>query len=184
MHKAIFLAKGFEEIEAVSIIDVLRRGEMEVDIISIAGQENVEGAHGMFLKSEKMFYTVDFSVYDMLVLPGGMPGTENLYKNEDLGNLLQSFNEEGKWLAAICAAPSILGRLGILEGKSATCYPGWEDKLLNCKVSSNDVVISQNIITGKGPGVAIKFALEIIGLEKDYNYVEKLRNSLILSKYN
>lgn len=183
MKAAIIMAKGFEEIEAISIIDVLRRGEMEVDIISIAGKIDVEGAHGIIVSTDKTFYTVDYSEYDILILPGGMPGTENLFKNEDLCNLLIDFNNKGKIIGAICAAPSILGQLGILEGKTATCYPGWEDKLIGCEVSDHDIVVSHNVITGKGPGVAIKYALEILKLSKDLAYVEELRKQMICSKY-
>jgi 4-methyl-5(b-hydroxyethyl)-thiazole monophosphate biosynthesis len=159
---AIFIAKGFEEIEGVNIIDVLRRGGIFVDIISIAGNINVEGSHGISIIASRLYYDVDFSEYDLLLLPGGMPGTDNLFKNEDLCNLLKEFNENKKYIGAICAAPSILGRLGILEGKEATCYPGFEKMLQGAVVVDKDVVVSENIITGKGPFAAIKFALEII----------------------
>ncbi len=184
MKVVVFLAKGFEEIEAVSIIDVLRRGEVLVDTVSISGNIDVEGAHGISIRADKQFYDASFEDYDMIILPGGMPGTSNLGKNEDLCELLKKYNAQGKWIGAICAAPSILGKLEILEGKSATCYPGFEGFLKGCHVKNEDVVRSQNIITGKGAGVAIKFSLEILTLFQKLSYVEDLRSALMVSKYN
>lgn len=184
MKVVVFLAKGFEEIEAVSIIDVLRRGEIKVDTVSISGNIDVEGAHGITLRADKHFYDETFEDYDMIILPGGMPGTNNLGKNEDLCELIKRYNGQGKWIGAICAAPSILGRLGILEGKAATCYPGFEEFLKGCEVKEEDIVKSQNIITGKGAGVAIKFALEILTLFQKLSYVEDLRRVMIVSKYS
>lgn len=184
MKTAIFLAKGFEEIEAINIIDVLRRGEVTIDIISVAGNIKVEGAHGIEVNADYLFYETSYEDYDMIILPGGMPGTNNMAKHEDLCKLILDFYEQGKMIAAICAAPSILGRLGILNGHAATCYPGFEKYLEDCKIKDDDVVKSRNIITGKGPGVAMKFALEILSLYHELTYIEDLRKSLILSKYN
>lgn len=178
---AIFLATGFEEIEAVSIIDVLKRGEVEIDIVSVSGNELVEGSHGIAIKSDQLFYDIDFSEYDLLILPGGMPGTINLSKHEGLCSLLKEFDEYEKNIAAICAAPTILGKLNLLKGKKATCYPGYEDELVGSILINSDVVKDGNIITGKGAGVAIKFSLEILKLYKDTYFIEKLRQSLILN---
>ncbi len=181
MSKAvIFMATGFEEIEAISIIDVLRRGGVELDIISVSGMEYVEGAHGIVVKSEALFFSVDYSGYELFILPGGMPGTANLAKHEGLCALLKDVHAQGKRIAAICAAPTVLGQEGILKGKMATCYPGFEDGLGEAQVLDQDVVRDGNVITGRGAGVAMTFALELL---KDYmpvESVEKLRKKLVL----
>lgn len=182
MKVAVFLADGFEEIEAISIIDVLRRGEVDVKTISITERLNVEGGHGIIVQADHFFSDIEFNDYDVLVLPGGMPGTTNLGKHNGLCNLLKRFSIEGKKIAAICAAPSILGQLKLLEGKEATCYPGYEKQLTGGKFKNMDIVISDNIITGKGAGVAIDFALRILKWCKDDEYVENLRKKLIASK--
>ncbi|PKM50923.1 MAG: DJ-1 family protein [Firmicutes bacterium HGW-Firmicutes-7] len=180
MNVAVFLAEGFEEIEAISIIDVLRRGEANVDTISISNSVCVEGGHRITVKADKLFSGTQFEDYDMLILPGGMPGTTNLGKHEQLCKLLVEFNEKGKKIGAICAAPIVLGKLGILDNKEATCYPGYEDQLKGCVVVNSDIVTSSNIITGKGAGVAILFTLELLKLSKDHDYVEALKKKLIL----
>lgn len=177
---AIFLATGFEEIEAISIIDVLRRGEVEIDIVSVSGNESVQGSHGINIISDKLFFDIDFSEYELLILPGGMPGTLNLSKHEGLCELLKEFNKKEKYIAAICAAPSVLGKLNILEGKKVTCYPGYEEELLGGIVTNSDIVRDGNIITGKGAGVAIKFSLDILKLYKDAYFIEKLTKLLIM----
>lgn len=182
MKVAVFLADGFEEIEAISIIDVLRRGEVEVDTISISGQPEVKGGHDIIVQADQVFSKMEIHKYDVLVLPGGMPGTINLGKHKELCDLLISFSTEGKKIAAICAAPSILGQLKLLEGKEATCYPGFEKQLIGCKVTNKNVVVSGNIITGKGAGVAIDFALELLKWYKDDAFVGNLRVKMIASK--
>lgn len=179
---AVFLATGFEEIEAISIIDVLRRGGIELDIVSVSGMEFVEGAHGITVKSDALFFSIDFSDYELFILPGGMPGTTNLAKHEGLCELLKNVFGQGKRIGAICAAPSVLGELGLLEGKLATCYPGFEDQLVGANVINQDIVRDGNLITGRGAGVAMEFGLELL---KDYmsnEEVENLSNKLVLGK--
>jgi 4-methyl-5(b-hydroxyethyl)-thiazole monophosphate biosynthesis len=176
---AIFLATGFEEIEAISIIDVLRRGEVDIDIVSVSGNKSVQGSHGITVKGDKLFFDIDFSEYELLILPGGMPGTINLAKHEGLCELLERFHKEGKYIAAICAAPTVLGKLNILEGIKATCYPGFEQELIGAIVLKEDVISDKNIITGKGAGVAINFALEILKMYKNTEYIIELGKSLI-----
>lgn len=177
---AIFMAVGFEEIEAISTIDVLRRGGMEVDLISVSGNEDVEGGHGISVKCNRQFYNVDYTDYDVLVLPGGMPGTENLNKHEGLLELLPKFLEDGKKVAAICAAPLILGQLGLLKGKNAICYPGFEEHLEGAKISESAVVREGQLITAKGAGVAISFGLEILKWFLPLVEVESLKDKLML----
>ncbi len=176
---AVFLAVGFEEIEAISTIDVLRRGGLEVDIISASGNQDVEGAHGIIVKSDELFYDVDYTPYDALVLPGGQPGTDNLNAHEGLLELLKDFYENDKKIAAICAAPLVFGGLGLLKGKKATCYPGIEPRLTGATTKGEEVVVEGNIITAKGPGVAIDFGLAILSWFKDKSTIDKIRKALI-----
>ena len=176
---AIFLATGFEEIEAISVIDVLRRGEVDLDIVSVSGNSLVEGSHGILIKCDQLFYEIDYSEYEVLILPGGMPGTKNLQAHEGLANLLKDFSDKGKNIAAICAAPTVLAALNIIDNKTVTCYPGFENLLSNSIVTGMDVVKDGNVITGKGAGVSIKFALEVLKIYKDDYYVEQLRQKLI-----
>lgn len=182
MHKiAIFLATGFEEIEAVSTIDVLRRGGMEVDVVSVSGNLDVVGAHEISVKCDQLFYNVDYTEYEVLVLPGGMPGTDNLNKHEGLLELLPTFIEDGKKIAAICAAPLVLGGLGLLQDKDAICYPGFEEQLLGAHISYKSVVREDQIITAKGAGVAMDFGLEILKWFLPLNEVQGLREKLVLA---
>lgn len=176
---AIFLATGFEEIETVSTIDVLRRGGMEVDLISVSGHMDVEGGQGISIKCELSFHDVEYSEYEVLVLPGG-PGTKNLEVHEGLMALVPEFYNSGKKIAAICAAPYILGQLGLLEGKEATSYPGYEEKLKDAKLSEKLVVRDGRIITAKGAGVAIKFGLEILRWYLEEDEIKALADKMIV----
>jgi 4-methyl-5(b-hydroxyethyl)-thiazole monophosphate biosynthesis len=158
----IFLAEGFEETEAVATIDVMLRGEMNVTIVSVTGKTLVTGAHGIAVDADVLFEKADFSGGDILVLPGGMPGASNLDNHQGLKNLLLQYAKEGKKIAAICAAPLVLGGLGLLQGKKATAYPGYEDTLRGAEVVKKAVVKDGNIITGQGPGFALNFGLAIV----------------------
>ncbi len=159
---AVHLAEGFEEIEAISIIDVLRRAQIETQIISMSGNKLVTGSHGISVLADSLFEEADYNKYDMLVLPGGMPGSMNLKNHAGLSRRILQFHREGKYLGAICAAPIVFGHLGILQGCKATCFPGFEDQLTGAIVTGSDVECSGTVITGKGAGVAIQFALEIV----------------------
>lgn len=181
MNAAIFLADGFEEIEAISVIDVLRRGEFNIDSISISENLEVTGAHGVSINADKIFSAVNFDNYDILILPGGMPGTTNLLKHEGLCDLLKEFNLKEKTIGAICAAPIVLGNLGILNNKKGTCYPGFEEQLIGCDIINKDVVTSGNVITAKGAGVSLKFALKILSAKRDDEYINNLMKKMIVS---
>ncbi len=159
---AIFLATGFEEIEALTTVDLLRRAGIEVDMISISNKLEVEGGHGICVKANNKIENIDFDSYDAFILPGGMPGTTNLGENKRLMKELVEQNQKEKLVAAICAAPSLLGKIGILKGKNACCYPGYEKELLGANVRTHAVERDENIITSRGAGTAIDFALEII----------------------
>jgi len=159
---AVHLANGFEEIEAVSIIDVLRRANIDVSVVSVAGKLEVTGAHHLKIIADILFEQVDYDDIYMIVLPGGMPGASNLDVHKGLKEMILKFNDANKQLAAICAAPMVFGNLGILKGKQAVCFPGFEKYLKGAEVLSQSVVESGNILTGNGPASAILFALKIV----------------------
>ena len=162
MQIYVFLADGFEEIEAVAPIDVFRRAELEVITVSVTGDQLVTGAHGLTVAADSLFEDLSFEGDFLLFLPGGMPGTLNLEAHEGLRELIGQQAAKGNKIAAICAAPSILGKMGLLNGKEAICYPGFENFLTGASVSDQDVVQSGSVFTAKGPGVAIDFALALV----------------------
>ncbi|MFZ4726742.1 MAG: DJ-1 family glyoxalase III [Paludibacter sp.] len=178
MQVSVFLANGFEEIEAITPIDILRRADIEVKTISITANLEVCGAHGIKVLADYLFDDVDFSKSDLLFLPGGMPGTKNLDGHDGLKKLIISHFKLGKNIAAICAAPSILGKLGVLEGKEAICYPGFENQLFGATLSENKVVKSGTIITGQGAGVAVDFALKLVEELKGKLVADKIANTI------
>ena len=157
----IMLAEGFEEIEALTVVDVVRRAEMETQTVSITHSNDVLGAHGIKVTADSLFTEVNIANSDMVVLPGGMPGALNLRNDTALCAVLRERANNSLPIAAICAAPFILGELGILKGKRATCYPGFEDKLEGATVTGAMVEHDGNVITAKGPAAAMDFALEI-----------------------
>lgn len=177
---ALFLAKGFEEIEALGTVDILRRAQIEIDTVSITDYNIVTGAHNIAVTADKTFNDTDFGHYDMLILPGGMPGAKNLNEHIDLKNLITEFNSKGKYIAAICAAPMILGGMGLLEGKRATCYPGFEAELIGAKITGDNVVVDNNIITGKGPGLVFDFGLRLVELLMGLQIKRDVQNGLLL----
>lgn len=177
----IFMAEGHEEIEALTVVDILRRAEIEIQMISITGNKNVTGAHGITTHCDKLIENTDFESADMLVLPGGMPGTLNLEKCEPLMDQVHGFFASGKDIAAICAAPTVFGRAGILKGKKATCYPGMENDLIGADFSTDSVCHDGNVITSRGMGTAIPFALEIVKTFKGADVANQLGKSIVYS---
>ena len=159
---AVHLAEGFEEIEAISIVDVLRRADVEVIIVSVTDKLEVKGAHDIKIFADMLFEEVDYTDIFMIVLPGGMPGASNLNAHVGLKAEIKHFSAENKQLAAICAAPMVFGNLGILEAKQVVCYPGFESYLKGAEVLTTPVMQSGNVITSRGPGTAIRFALKIV----------------------
>ncbi len=158
-----FLANGFEDIEALAPVDILRRGGVEIKTVSITGNEWVETSHGITLKADLKFEDIDsFEDADMLLLPGGMPGSANLNAHDGLKKVLLAQNAAGKRIGAICAAPLILGGLGILKGKKATCYPGFENTLTGAEYTPVIVQEDGNITTGEGPAAAFPYAYKIL----------------------
>lgn len=177
-----FLATGLEEVECLAVVDILRRGGIEVKLVSVTGELLVTGSHHIAIQADALIEDVDVSKAELLFLPGGVPGTPNLAACETLCAWLKEFDAEGKGLAAICAAPSVLGQLGLLQGKRATCYPGFEDQLTGAAVVGDGVVTDGNVTTARGLGYAIDLGLELVkrlaGAEKaqaikdaiQYNY--------------
>ncbi|HET9571415.1 MAG TPA: DJ-1 family glyoxalase III [Bacteroidales bacterium] len=176
----LFLAPGFEEIEAISTLDVLRRANLDVKSVSITDGLKVSGAHGIAVDADCMYAEVDFEEAEMLILPGGMPGTKNLNMHDDLKHALTQHAMANKPLAAICAAPMILGQLGLLEGKEATCYPGNEVHLKGAIHSEYMIVQDGNIITASGPGVAVEFALQIVEHFLGEEKMEEISKAMLL----
>lgn len=174
----VMLAQGFEEIEALAFVDILRRADINVETVSIYDHKNVKGSHGIEVIADKILSDIT-DMSDGIVLPGGIPGTYNLQKNDKLIELLKNYNEKGKFVAAICAAPSILGEIGILRGKKATCYPSFENKLIGSTISHDTVVVDGNIITSRGAGTAHEFALKFVEIIKGKNISDELRSSML-----
>jgi 4-methyl-5(b-hydroxyethyl)-thiazole monophosphate biosynthesis len=159
------LAEGFEEIEVVAIVDLLRRAGIEVHTAALAGRE-VSGSHGIALRADLGLDAVRAADYDMIVLPGGMPGTRHLKEDPRVIALLREFAADGRYTAAICAAPSVLAHAGLLEGRTATSFPGFLDAASapGLTLSEQPVVVDGTVATSRGPGTAIPFALRLIEL--------------------
>jgi len=176
----LHLAAGFEEIEAITVADILRRGGVAVQLVSINDNLEVTGGHNISVKADILFEEADYDACEMMIFPGGMPGTTNLLKHRELIETMVRFAATNKPVAAICAAPMLLGQTGLTMGKMATIFPGMEDKLVGAIVSSERVVIDGNIITSKGPGTAMEFALALVGILKGDETQQKLKGGLIL----
>lgn len=181
--KAVVLFKdGFEELEALSVVDVLRRADISCEMIGMDSVE-VESSHQIKVQMDKTFNDEVYNA-DIVVLPGGLPGATSLRDDERVMNVLKDFNEKGKWIAAICAGPISLEAADVIKGKKFTCYPGFEKEIPSGDYQDTLICVDQNIITGRGPAAALKFAytiLEKLGYESksiaegmQYHYIEKL----------
>ena len=175
----VFLADGFEEVEGLTVVDLLRRAGAVVETVSIMGKLQIDGAHGIQVEADELLEKAFFDDAELLVLPGGMPGTLHLLDHATVNEVIKKFAGEGKLVAAICAAPSVLGAAGILEGRRATCHPGFEEKLTGAATSEDAVVVDGNIITSRGMGTAIPFALEIVRYFADDAAVEHIKDGLV-----
>ncbi|MGX8795539.1 DJ-1 family glyoxalase III [Fusibacter sp. JL298sf-3] len=177
---AVFLAQGFEEIEALTIVDILRRGTIEVCTVGVGGKEIV-GAHGVSVVADTVIdQTSTFDGFQMLVLPGGMPGTRHLAESEMLHKALTTHASEEKWLAAICAAPTVLGKIGALKGRRYTCYDGFEKEIEDGTYVGGPVVVDGTVVTGRSPGCAIEFALQLVSLLKGAACADTVRKGLLM----
>ncbi len=164
---AVMLADGFEEVEGLAVVDVLRRGGLDTVMVSIMGRLDIVSSHGIMLKADMLFEQADFDGIDMIVLPGGLKGKENLENCVPLMTKVDEFFAAGKYIAAICAAPTILGHRGILKGKKACCYGGMEGELTGAVVSYDKVSVDKNVITSRGMGTSVPFALQLLAVLKD-----------------
>ena len=165
----IFLADGFEEIEALCPLDIMRRAHLDVTTVGIGGRREITGAHGICVLADTADTDLEIHAPDLIMLPGGMPGTKNLEASDTVRRAIAEALDCGSLIAAICAAPSILGKMGLLKGRHATCFPGFEQYLDGAILSDEAVVRDGNIITAKGMGVAAEFGLAIVEalLQKD-----------------
>ena len=180
MEKAyIFLADGFEEIEGLTVVDILRRAGVEIQMVSIMGRKELTGSHGIPVVADAVFEEVDFSDGTLFVLPGGMPGTVHLGEDDTVSQVIREFEKEGKLVAAICAAPSVLGQAGILNGKKAACHPGFEEKLTGAEVFFSPVVCDGNVITSRGMGTAVPFGLAVARYFTDDATIEHVKAGLV-----
>lgn len=175
----LFIANGFEEIEGLTVVDLMRRAGIEIQTVSITGEKTVTGSHGISVIADMNFDEADFEKCDMIVLPGGMPGTTNLCDHKELNDKIKEFYENGQNVAAICAAPMVFGRLGILAGHNATIYKGMEDELVGAKPCTDKVVVSKNVITSQGPGTAMDFALKLIEIIKGEDISNNVAKGLL-----
>ncbi len=179
---AVFLAEGYEEIEALAVVDVCRRCGISVDMVSVYGQQWVKGSHGISVQADVSFEQADFGGYDMLVLPGGKLGTENLEAHRGLMEKVDEFFRDGRYIAAICAAPSIFGHRGILKGRRACCYPSFESHLEGAQVTQGPVEISDHVITSRGMGTAIDFGLAIAGILCGGRKAEEMAEAIVYQR--
>lgn len=179
---AIFLAEGFEEIEGLTVVDLCRRAGLSITTAAIDSSLMVKGSHGIRVEADTLLEKLDFDEMDMLILPGGKLGTQNLEGCGPLMEKLDAFFKGGKCVAAICAAPTILGHRGILEGKTACCYPGLEDQLRGANVVYEPAVTDRNVITGRGMGCSVPFALKIIEVCCGQEKAEQIAKQVVFQK--
>lgn len=178
----VFLAEGFEEIEAITIIDVMRRAGLPVKTVSITSALQVKGAHGMILTADTIYDNTLFNDPEWLILPGGMPGATNLYDYAPLQGLLKRQAESSKGrIAAICAAPAVvLGQLGLLKGHHATCYPGFESLLEGAVVEDKEIVVDGKFVLGNGPANAMLWALQVVSETIGHQDALHVANGMLL----
>ena len=179
---AVQLATGFEEIEAITIIDVLRRAKLNVTTISMTDDYVVVGAHEIPVTADRLFTEVNYAEIDALILPGGMPGAKNLDQHKGLKKQILDFHQNKKLLGAICAAPLVLGHLNLLEGEKAVCYPGYEGELYGAEILESPAIRSGNIVTGRGAGVAIQFALKLVEELINKQAADKLAKAMVVER--
>ncbi len=175
----VFLADGFEEIEGLTVVDLLRRRGIPTRTVSISKDLMVTGSHEISVKADVLFEEAAFEDDAVLVLPGGMPGTLHLGDYKPLTDLLTVWNQKGRLIGAICAAPSVLGDLGILNGKEAVCYPGFEGRLAGAHIGDGAVAVDQNVITSRGMGTAIDFAAALVEKLQGAEAARELKQSII-----
>lgn len=178
----IFFADGFEDIEGLTVVDLMRRAGIDIQTVSIKETKEIRTSHGIDLLTDRTFGECDFSDADMLVIPGGMPGTKYLNEYQPLRNLLADFYQKGGKVAAICAAPTVLASLGFLEERKATAYPSCMEGLAGAERSLESVVVDGNVTTSRGLGTAVDFALSLIGQLLGEKKADEIAESVVYSR--
>lgn len=174
----MFFANGFEEVEAIAALDVIRRAGIDIKSVGV-GSKTVTGSHGITVVCDVTNDEINtFDGVEGVILPGGMPGTTNLYADETVNKAVDYCAENNLLLAAICAAPLILGRKNLLVGKEAICFPGFEDELIGAAISDDYVCTCDNIITARGMGSAVNFGVAIVAYFKGQNFAAELKSGL------
>lgn len=182
MKVLVFLAEGFEEVEALTVVDYLRRASIGVDTVSI-GEKTVKGAHDIIVTADKLLSEVEsVAMYDAVVIPGGIPGATNLRDNDRVIEIVKSLDKEDKLLAAICAGPVVLQKAGVIKGLDVTSYPGFEDELPDCNYMEASVVKDGNVITARGPALATDFAIEIISYLLEDRKIKEFKKGILYSE--
>ena len=173
----LFLISGFEEVEALATVDVLRRAGLDVKTVSLTGDATVVGSHGIPVVADMLFDQVSLDNAELLVLPGG---TTAFNEHEGVKKMIKAFYDAGEKVAAICASPMVFGGLGILQGRKATCYPGFEPKLIGATVTGEAVEVDGNVVTGRGPGLVFNFGLALVSVLKGDAVAEEVAAGLLL----
>ncbi len=177
-----FLANGCEEVEALTTVDVLRRAGVETVMVSISGNDSIVGAHGVEIKCDARIEDVDMSDATMMLLPGGLPGATNLRDHAGVNAALMAQAKKGGKIGAICAAPMVLGALGLLRGKKATCYPGFEQYLEGAEYTGDVYTVDGNIITGNGPAGTMPYAYAILEMMGEKDTAAQLREGMMFNR--
>lgn len=179
MQAYLFLATGFEEVEALTVLDILRRGGVECAMVSVTGDYDVTSSHAVTVRADLLFDEKDLTDGDMLILPGGIPGTPNLKAHAGLAKLIHTYKDAGKYLAAVCAAPTVYGEMGLLEGRNATCYPGKEEGLKGASHKTDKVVVDGQFITSRGMGTCIDFGLTLLTLLDSKEKADEIAGKIV-----
>lgn len=182
MRAVVFIGERFEEVEALTVVDLLKRAGYDCDTTSVSHTHHVRGSHGIEIKTDFTIDEIRVSTYDLIVLPGG-PGFTNLEKCDIVMKYVKRFPGEGKYVAAICAAPSILGRAGLLDGKKATCFPGYEKELKGATYTGSEAEADGTIITGKSAGCAVPFTLKIVETISGHDAAKSLSDAIFYNHY-
>ncbi|MGL4363402.1 MAG: DJ-1 family glyoxalase III [Cellulosilyticaceae bacterium] len=180
MKVVVFFGTGYEEVEALAVVDVLRRGGVETVMAGVTDQE-VCSARNICIKMDTCAEQINYDEVDMLVIPGGLPGVHNVFASDFIKEKVQAFKKAGKWVAAICAGPGVLGKWGVLENEKATCYPGFEKELLGATHTGERVVVSNNVVTGIGAGASFEFALKLLEIAEDKEKSEQIKKAMLIN---
>lgn len=182
----VFIADGTEEVEVITVVDYLRRADIEVDLVSVMNEKEINGAHNIKIVADKLINEIKSSDYDAVYAPGGLPGAYHIRDNEKAISIFKEMSEDGKITSALCAAPVVLDKAGLLEGKNFTCYPGFEEEINSGNHKEDITVKDGKVITGRGPAIAASLAFELIeelvGAEKRKEVEEGTLFNLLMGK--